>query len=258
MCLPFRIIAEKSVTLKENLEERIAKIKGEYTLRVPILMYHHIGNPPVNEKSHQLYVHPDLFRREMEYLAENKYKSTSLDELADALKNKKKLPKKSIVITFDDGYDDFNNNAYPILKKYNLKSTIFISTNLVNKPCYLTLSSIKSLLTSKIVTIGSHTITHPNLTRINSNRLFYELTGSKRWIEKKLKTKITSFAYPFGGYNKNIIQEVYNTGYRSALTTEYGYLHHVNGLFSLKRIRLGNKILMTEFIRRVTIKSEKR
>ncbi|MCL4338140.1 polysaccharide deacetylase family protein [Patescibacteria group bacterium] len=251
----FRTITEKGIIVKENIEEKIASIKGEYTLRVPILMYHHIGIPPANEIRPQLYVHPDLFRQEMEYLAKNKYKTITLENLTSALMHHKKLPNKSIVLTFDDGYIDFYTIVFPILKKNYIKSTLFISTDNINKPNYLSLHQLQSLLKSKIVTIGSHTVSHLDLTRLNENRLVFELIKSKTWFLNKLKVQISSIAYPIGKYNKKIIFETQKSGYTNAVITNYGYLHNEKGAYNLKRIRIGNNIILSDFIRRISIEN---
>jgi len=250
MITPLRILAEKAIKIKEDIEEKIGKQHGIYTLRVPILMYHHIGYPE-KEDNKKLFVDPLLFKKEMEYLERNKYTTITLDDLTFALKQKKMLSKKSIILTFDDGYLDFYTNAFPILRKYRFKSTVFVTTSFVGQKWNLSSSLLIQLQNSSLIIFGSHTVTHPNLTKITERELLYEIRESKNSLEKKLGIKINSFAYPFGTYNRNIIYEVIKAGYSNAVVTEYGSLHEPDKIYALKRIRISNKISQPDFERRI-------
>ena len=121
-------------------------IHSGYQLKVPILMYHYIGyNPdPADKARYILATNPDNFKQQMKYLSDQSYQTISLDTLYAALKKQTTLPSKPIILTFDDGYEDFYTNAYPLLKKYNLKSTLYVIVNAVDKPGYITLGTFRS------------------------------------------------------------------------------------------------------------------
>ncbi len=248
-----RVIAEKAVRASENIQEKIAGLRGIYTLRVPILMYHHINSIVAKNDKPKLYVDERLFEKEMKYLADNGYSTITLDDLTGALINKKSLPKKSIILTFDDGNLDFYRKAFPVLKKYKLKAAIFVVTNWINKPNCLTEDMLRNMLKSSLIYIGSHTVNHPDLTKLPTTKVTYELLESKKHLQNILDIKVKSFAYPFGKCSKDIISTLMKLGYSNALTTEYGGLHEADKKYQLKRIRLSNKILLPEFRRRITI-----
>lgn len=253
MISPLRIAAEKAVQLKENIQEKIARMKGENTLRVPILMYHHIGIPPANEKRPQLYVEPVLFEKEMKYIADNGYTTITLDDLTEALTERKDLPQKSIILTFDDGNLDFYSTAFPILKQYNLKAIIFVITGKIGQSKYLSLNQLRLMKNSSIISIGSHTVNHHKLTMLPSQSVYEELSASKKFLENKLSTQNIYLAHPFGFYNSRIIKEATQAGYKAAVSTDYGYLHMRKNLYKLKRIRLGENLNLSDFQRRVSV-----
>lgn len=246
-----RIAVEKMVGLSESIQERIAHLRNAPVLKVPILVYHHIDSMIDRSNNVKLYVHNRLFADEMKYLADNGYTTITLDDLKVYFTEGKKVLTKSVILTFDDGYHDFYTKAFPIIEKYHLKATIFIATAWLDRPNYLSLDQLQKLLKSSFITIGSHTINHPDLTKLSHKEVDDELKTSKKYLEEKLGIKITSFAYPFGSYNKRMLIKVKEAGYENAVTTKYGRFHMRKDLFALKRIRLGPNLSLSDFIRRV-------
>lgn len=251
MIASLRITAEIIIRFTEIIQEKIARYKGIYTLRVPILMYHHIGSTEDNKK--KLYVDVKLFEKEMRYLSDNGYTTITLDDLTNALISRKILPSRSIILTFDDGYLDFYTKAFPVLKKYKLKATVFVITSCIDKPGYLSTPMIKELLDSSLITVGSHTVSHPNLKNLPLTQVEYELRESKAFLEKQFGIKVTSFAFPFGSYNNTVTSVVQKAGYRNAVSVKYGWLHFENNVYELKRIRIGNKLTLKDFKRKIMI-----
>ena len=124
---------------------------------VPIIMYHSIDNP---HHLSGIVVSPHNFRKQLKFFKKHKYNVISLDMLVAALKEKKRLPKKSVVITFDDGYEDNYTNAFPILKEFGFPATIFVITDLIStEDEYLTWDQLREMEKHGI-TIGSHTLDH--------------------------------------------------------------------------------------------------
>ena len=217
----------------------LGTLLNHYT--VPILMYHYINNEePLRSR---LGVSPESFEKQMRFLRERKYNIVSLEELADLIKNKEKIPFKTVAITFDDGYLDNYTHAYPVLKKYNIPAAIFVVINRVGKHLgnddYMSWQQIKELSLSGLVTIGSHSMNHPNLSEIDSEaELREEIFESKRILEKELNQEVKFFSYPFGGRSLEARRLVSLSGYKAALGTNFPKGSPGDDPYALKRLRI--------------------
>ena len=216
--------------------------------QLPILMYHSISDKRLNG------LHPyfetatsaDVFENQMKFLSDQGYRALNLDD-AFIRMQAGRLPNKSVVITFDDGFDDFRSHAYPIIMKYGFTATVFISTDYVDKnrpfkghSC-LKWSEIIDL-DSKGITFGSHTVSHPILYRLNDDQLKYEIDHSKITIESILGKEITCFSYPYAipDHDKAFIQNVRRlmatSGYQCGVSTRIGTSSKDDDPFFLKRL----------------------
>ncbi len=182
----------------------------------------------------------------MSLLHNNGYQVIPLGEAARLLSNGSNTGKFT-VITFDDGYRDFMENAWPVMQQYDFPATVFISTDLVgcenevflNKSC-LTWTEI-STLHREGVEFGSHTVTHPKLDKLNHAELIREISESKNTLEDKLGVEITSFSCPYAFPNTPDFKWKYekmliNAGYSYGVTTRIGKASVKDGLLTLKRI----------------------
>ena len=132
---------------------------------------------------------PESFERQMRFLRERKYNIVSLEELTDLIKNKKKIPPMTVAVTFDDGYLDNYTHAYPVLKKYNIPAAIFVVINRIGKHLvnddYMSWSQIREISESGLITIGSHSMSHPNLSEISlEEQLKEEILESKKYWKR--------------------------------------------------------------------------
>ncbi len=201
---------------------------------VPVLNYHQI-----NDRDHNaLTLSTAEFDAQMHYLASNGYHAITTKELADHLENGAALPEKPILLTFDDGYIDNYENAYPILQKYGLKGSIFIITDYLNVyPNYLTWEIAQEMQNSGIIDIECHTMTHVPLSELDSAEdLQHEAVDSKQAIETHLQKEVTSIAYPCGAYNDEVQRIVQEAGYRTAFTVNYGLDYPGDDRYALNRI----------------------
>jgi peptidoglycan/xylan/chitin deacetylase (PgdA/CDA1 family) len=194
------------------------KVKG-----LPVLMYHKIGHAPKNSKFKKLWVTPEKFVRQLDYLKKHNYTSISFSDL----KNPKSLPKKPVLITFDDGYTDNYKIAYPLLKKRNIKANIFLVYEAIGQYNHwhnpdeehwlpmMTFEQIKQLQKEGLVQFGAHTLNHPNLTGIDLETARCEIEECKHRLEQKLGVEITAFAYPYGAgaYDPKIRKLVFDAGF---------------------------------------------
>lgn len=222
-----------------------------------ILVYHQIDDYKGGLKS--LYVSPKTFERQMKVLYSKGYKSITLDELRYRIENKLSL-KKVFCITFDDGYKNLIK-AYPILKKYGFKATVYLHIKAVSDGFYsypkmppvemVSLDEIRDML--DIFEIGSHTVNHSDLSKASIEEITFELRESKRFLEKNLNIKILHFCYPFGrifnGYSDLLKQE----GYLTATTLKSGLIEHNEELdmYLLPRIewKEGSSMSFKDFLR---------
>jgi peptidoglycan/xylan/chitin deacetylase (PgdA/CDA1 family) len=215
-----------------------------------------------NAKFNGLRVEPIEFEKQIKYLVDNNWTFLTMSEL---IEKKDNLPYKSVAITFDDGYEDNFTNAFPILKKYGLKATIYIvvdrhdrewsskrkeknsSGELKNEP-KLSDEQITKLTNSGLIEIGSHTITHDNLPTLTPENKSFEIYDSKIKIEEKFKIKCNSFCYPFGLYDIEDLKIVKQSAYTNGTTTEKGINNlDKSNLLELKRVTISGKDNMLAF-----------
>ncbi len=204
---------------------------------VPIMMYHNVSytdDPKLNTVS------PENFERQMAFLRKYHYRVLSLDELVGRIKSGKQISRKSVVVTFDDGYEDNYSYAFDILKKHEIPAIIFIPSDLIGTKGYLVWAQVKEMLTQGIA-FGSHTRHHTYLPDIPVVGQKDEIVGSKKVLEEELGTKIKYFAYPIGGFNAQIKKIIKDAGYKGACATNRGYDRMNKDVFELNRIRFGDK-----------------
>ncbi len=203
----------------------------EDDVKVLVLNYHMV-NPMVIS----LAIDPTDFEWQMKYLVDHGYHTISTDELYDFMEGKGTLPDRPVLITFDDGYVDNYTNAYPILKKYNLKATIFIVTGFVSsRKGYLTWDQLREMEQHGIMA-QSHTVTHARLPELPDERIREELVESKRTAEAELGHPIDFIAYPTGVHDLHIVSIAKEAGYRGGFTVKYGNVDRSSNVYALERV----------------------
>ncbi len=207
-----------------------------------ILVYHRIDNYQGGLKS--LYVKPETFEKQMRLLKRKKYESISLTELRYRLENKLPLTKK-FCITFDDGYKDLLN-AYPILKKYGYKATVYIHVEAIKSGVYsypkmpqtqmISENELRNVL--DVFEVGSHSISHPDLSNLTYDEIVKEIKESKMYLEKTFNTKIEHFCYPFGRIFKDYSKLLSQFGYKTATTLNSNIIYPEDNIdfYSLPRV----------------------
>ena len=183
----------------------------------PVLMYHRVGSP---DNNHGLFVTPENFHRQMEFLKAHRMEVIPLAELIRKMKAQEPIPMNSVVITFDDGYLDNFKNAFPVLKKMGFPATIFMISGNIGKEDWLSEEDLRILGGSDIA-IGSHTVTHQFLPELLLAQAQKEIVDSKRQLEEILGHPVTLFSYPAGGMTFPINRAVENAGFEGAVTTNY-------------------------------------
>lgn len=211
------------------------------SLTVPILMYHYISAPPSDADAvrRDLSVPPDLFEAHLAYLRQAGYETISMHELSYALSRNAPLPAKPIILTFDDGYRDQYENAFPLLRQYGYTGTFFIFTQVIDtyNVSYLTWDMVIEMHQAGME-FGSHSYRHPDLSGRDVDFLVYEILGSKEAIEERIGEPVRFFSYPSGRYDDLTIKVLDSAHFWSAVTTQFGAEQSYNDRFELKRIRI--------------------
>ncbi|MCU1285365.1 MAG: hypothetical protein JWO13_1715 [Acidobacteriales bacterium] len=223
---------------------------AEFGMQLPVLLYHHVG--PLRAGTFPtLSVSPERFRSQIEWLSRNGYQTTTTTDWLLWSSEGKPLPKKPVLLTFDDGYKDLAEFAFPILKEFGFGATVFIVTSQIGgtndwdqrngSAAHALLSADEIIHWSRSgIEFGSHSVTHPDMTSLNETDLRTQSEDSARSLSGLLGTQADSFAYPYGGVNP-AVREALSSKYRLAFTTEVGLNHLGSDLFSLTRTMVQSK-----------------
>lgn len=205
---------------------------------LPALLFHSVNNKNENSLSH---ISSKTFELYLIELKKRQIKCTTVTEAT----NTSAKDASRVILVFDDGFEDFYNEAFPLLKKYEQKATVYPVAKSINENFSWDLYSERNHLTKEQlqeisqygIEIGSHTLTHPDLTRIPLIDLEKELVESKKIIEDTICKPISSLSFPFGSWNDNIWKLALKAGYTSA-SAYRGHKHlnkniiNVTGVYS--------------------------
>jgi peptidoglycan/xylan/chitin deacetylase (PgdA/CDA1 family) len=225
---------------------------------IPILTYHRFAE----DCNSPLCMPASTFERQMQYLKENGYHVITAEELSAFLEYRRGLPRKSVLITMDDGYRSVYNIAYPILQKYGYKATVYVYTSFVGvSKMAITWNQLKEMKANGF-TIGSHTINHSDLTQPKAGeteqahlaRVKEELFGSKKIIDRKLGQDTHFLAYPFGFYDQRSVHIARQAGYKYAMSVKRGGNPFFANPLTLRRDQILEKDMKTFISRLKTFK----
>lgn len=218
-----------------------AIVTATRVVQVPILMYHRISIPPPDADNTRLdlSVTPESFETQLDYLAIEGYHPIRVQDLADHLISGMPLPDKAIVLTFDDGYADNYENAFPALRNHDFPATVFVIAQFAeeNRWGHMSWAQLKEMANAGIE-IGSHTLDHPSLRNKPHAYQMNEIVGSKQLISSRLAVPVVSFSYPSGDYDATTLELVRSAGYTSAVTTIQGAKQNSEAIYELRRVRI--------------------
>jgi peptidoglycan/xylan/chitin deacetylase (PgdA/CDA1 family) len=225
-------------------------------ISVPILVYHQITTDDSSKNLSGSAVPISQFERQMHYLHDQGYSCVSLMELLQSSRSKLSREKRSFVLTFDDGYEDFFTQAYPILHRYGFTATVFLVTDFVGERSLweggtgiplLSWDQVEALFEAGI-SFGSHSCTHPHLLRLSNEQIRHELTASKERLEAKLCQEVPLLGYPYGESSGEIQRMSMEVGYRAAC----GVITGERGRFNLWRVPCGPQDTFLTFTFKLT------
>ncbi len=233
-------------------------------LGIPVLNYHAIdGNMAANPDSRNVSVSLQSFREQMEWLHKEGYKSISDSDLRKLLLEKKPVEGKHVLITFDDGYYSLYTHAQEVMSKYGFVATLFLSTAYIGKPYGLSdfyfVGDDRQLSWAEIKTLSengwsiqSHGNNHVKMNGLDKATLLKEITESKQAIEQNLGKPVDSFAFPYGLYNKMVLDQLVHVGYTMAYSVHSGLLNPSSNKMRVPRIEINNMDTMETFITKVS------
>lgn len=211
---------------------------------IPILMFHSI----LTEKGNAARIPPEDFAAEMKWLHTNGYATLTLDEFFADYSAGKGFPKKSVVLTFDDGYGDNYSTAWPVLKKYGFHATIFMISGKIGQPGYLTAKEIKEMSTAGIA-FECHTVTHPSLAELSYTKQYAELANCKKALETLTGKPVRYVAYPNGSYDLETLRAAREIGFSVGLKMSGG--NASAGIVALEEPRVYVGDSLSDFIQKV-------
>ncbi len=229
--------SEAETTVTETTETTVVTLPEEYEPTEPhdsevgiyapsVFMYHLIMEEPYSIYD-GLFVRPSDFEAQLDSVTESGAVSLFADEY-------RLTAKPSVVITFDDGYEDNYTTAFPMLKERGIKATIFLVTDLIGTPGYMTEAQIREMAESGLIRFGCHTKSHYDLSKLGEEQVRYQLAESKRIIEEIVGYEVKSLAYPTGGFNDTVVK-VASEMFDFAYTTKSPYYTSAENMLEIPR-----------------------
>lgn len=238
-------VSQNTTDEKETNKNRFKEIKTTTeNINIPILCYHDVT--PNNPDNNELLVNPEKFKEQLQYLKDNNYTPISLDEFYDYLRNNQPIPEKSVVITFDDGYKGNYEYAYPLLKEFKFPATVFVISNYVGAPDFMTAEQLKEMSDNGIE-IESHTFKHDDLSKLDETQQLETLKKSKNDLEKIIEKPIDFVAYPFGRHNSNTRIAAEKAGYKLGFNLNGNFADRKDNNFNIDRIYVSNNDSLKKF-----------
>ena len=228
----------------------------DLTTPVPVLMYHQIAQPP--ETASRLAVSPGAWAAQLAHLHDGGYTTVTAAELSASLRQPGRLPERTVVLTFDDGFEDFHGRALPLLNRYGFTATVFVTTGWVQDagPLPAGRRPGRMLSWSQIceaaaagIEVAAHSRLHPQLDQLPPGLLREELYTSKAQLEDRIGCSVTGLAYPFGYSSRRVRAVVREVGYRQAAAVANAVAESACDPFGVPRLTIRRSTSLAAFAR---------
>ena len=212
--------------------------------KIPILTFHSI-----DQTNSAISIDPSIFRNIVISLKSKGYETLLVSDVLEWLDGKKGLPDRSVLLTFDDGFENIYNHAFPLLEEMEFNATVFLTSRYCGKtndwPTQASSIPILPLLRwrqiKEMAQLGfdfqAHTASHPILTEISRESVIEEMVGCKLEIEDNLGKAVSYFAYPYGKFD-NTVYELVTEHFDAACSTTMGYINSKSDRYLLERIEM--------------------
>ena len=230
--------------------------------RVPILMYHQVTPRPL--PSYRKYaLTPQAFAAQMQWLALAGHHPITLDQFLAARRGQAVLPRRAVVITFDDGYQDLLPHAVPVLQAHGFPAIFYLVAGLMGQTTAWMAGSGLALalplmdwagargLAAAGIQCGGHSLSHPRLAELDPAASRRELLESRLRLEDRLGTAVPHLAYPYGSYNESVRNQAAECGYETACSVRIGLSDAGDDLLALHRVPISGKETLLDFISRL-------
>ncbi|WP_344079742.1 polysaccharide deacetylase family protein [Streptomyces crystallinus] len=220
-------------------------------------MYHAVGHRPA-DATYGLSVAPEAFAEQMDLLADRGFTPLTTAALAHAWRTAGALPRRPVLITFDDGYEGVHRHALPVLAEHGFAATLFVSTGWLRgahgeggaPDTMLDWDQVRELAGAG-TEIGGHSHTHPQLDQLDDERLWSETLRCKEIVTEELGTRPVSFAYPYGYSSRRVRRTVRAAGFTQALAVGNALARRRQGPYALERVTVRRRTGIEEFARLV-------
>ncbi len=233
----------------EILKDNLSRVR-----ELPVLMYHRVAAEEPPPTGFNLHVSQSAMDRQLCYLRSHGFVSIGFMDLLG-----RPLPRKPVILTFDDGYEDLYHYLFPLLGKYRMKAVLYLLGNRRPRNNFWDLkdgypeasllkpSQIKEMLRSGLVEFGAHSMSHSDLTALSPGEIRKEIGGSKKALESFLKIPVVSFAYPYGAVNSGIKAAAAREGFSFGVAVDSGPVLFAKDLLEIRRIMVFSWTSLLEY-----------
>lgn len=212
-----------------------------------ILMLHRLVEQRSEGENRELEITPKFLRQTIETYRQQGHRFVSIDEACDII-SKGRTNYPFVCLTFDDGYQDNYDIAYPILKQMEVPFAIYVTTGFIDnripirwypiEKLGINTESLKTMDADSLCTIGAHTVSHPKLDTLSPEEQQKEIVQSRQELEMLLNHPIRHFSYPHGAYNADTLSIIKKQTFRSTLLAWGGNIRRGANPLMLPRIEL--------------------
>jgi peptidoglycan/xylan/chitin deacetylase (PgdA/CDA1 family) len=214
---------------------------------IPVLLYHSVPRADVGGDS--LAVPQDLFRAHLEVIAAAGRTPIRIGDLAAALRGDRDLPARPVTITFDDAYED-TPAAVELVLSYDLCASIFVTTGQVGTTAMIRRDQLEELASEPDrIELGAHTVSHPFLDELSPAQVEFEVRESKRALEETIGRTVSTFAYPFGAYDRTVRAAVVDAGFNAAAAVKNAVSHPDDDPFAIARWTVSGNTAPKQIVR---------
>jgi peptidoglycan/xylan/chitin deacetylase (PgdA/CDA1 family) len=262
LAMPLDPRVERGIVWDGAIRTRENALRHENAITLPILCYHRIAeNGPEALASYR--IHPRVFEQQVRWLRRHGYYSVSIAQWAEAMWRNAPLPGRPVLFTFDDGYQDFAELAWPILDRHGFSALVFIVAGKVGgladwdadfgEPALLMGWEEIRQLARDGVDFGSHSVNHRRFDSLAIDDIIEECSGSRAVLEEKLKRSISAISYPWGAHNQDVRRAAADCGYTVGVTPGPARAQLTGDPMALPRIEIFGDCSLRNFLDIISI-----